>query len=86
MRLTVETVGIRLSVCLSVSVRQAGSLDSTLPVSTVDVLSPSSVCLYVTVLVYVSGAESGVDPLISVQMTSKQVINTVLEKRSSIIL
>lgn len=44
MRLTVETVGIRLSVCLSVSVRQAESLDSALPVSTVEVICPS-VCL-----------------------------------------
>lgn len=35
-RLTVETVGIRLSVCLSVSVRQAGSLDSTLPAFAVE--------------------------------------------------
>lgn len=71
MRLTVETVGIRLSVCLSVSVRQAGSLDSTLPVSAVDVLSPSSVCLFAAVLVYVAGAESGVDPLISIHSPVK---------------
>lgn len=32
-RLTVETVGIRLSVCRSVSERQAGSVDSTLAAS-----------------------------------------------------
>ncbi len=69
MRLTVETVGIRLSVCLSVSVRQAGSLDGTLPVSTVEVICVS-VCLSVVVWVYVSGPESGDDPRISVEMTS----------------
>lgn len=46
MRLTVETVGIRLSVCPSVSVCQAGSLDSTLPVSTVEVICPSVWCWF----------------------------------------
>lgn len=33
MRMTVETVGIRLFVCLSVSVCQVGSSDNTPPVS-----------------------------------------------------
>lgn len=56
-------------VCLSVSVRQAGSLDSTLPVSTVEVICVS-LCRPVVVLVYVSGPESGDDPRISVGMTS----------------
>ncbi len=81
MRLTVETVGIRLSVCLSVSVRQAGSLDSTLAVSTVEV----SVCLFVLLLVYVCGPESGDDPRISVEAT-KLTIQTKTLLESLIIL
>lgn len=65
MRLTVETVGIRLSVRPSVSVRQAGSLDSTLPVSTVEVICPS-VCCGVGLCFR---PRSGDDPRISVEMT-----------------
>lgn len=63
MRLTVETVGIRLSVRLSVSVRQAGSLNSTPPFFAVEVIRPSAV-----VSIYVVGCESGDDPRISVEI------------------
>lgn len=64
MRLTAETVGIRLSVRLSVSVCQAGSVDSTLPVSTGEVI-----CQSAAVSIHVSGPESGDDPHISVGTT-----------------
>lgn len=77
-----ETVGIRLSVCLSLSVRQAGSLDSPLPVSTVEVI-----CLSVMVLVYVSGSESGDVPRISVEMTKvKQVRETKSQKLEQLLI
>lgn len=52
MRMTVETVGIRLFVCLSVSVCQVGSSDNTPPVSPVPATSAAA-------LLYV---ESGGDP------------------------
>lgn len=66
-RLTGETVGIRLSVRLSVSVLQAGSLDRRLSGSTVEVLCP--VC--VVVRVYGSDPESGDEPCMSAQKREK---------------
>lgn len=62
-----ETVGIRLSVCLSVSVRQACLVDSTLAVSTV-VVSSRSVALSASAiqLFYICGPDLGDDPHISV--------------------
>lgn len=66
-RLTGETVGIRLSVRLSVSVLQAGSLDRRLSGSTVEVLCP--VC--VAVRVYGSDPESGDEPCMSAQKHEK---------------
>lgn len=66
MRLTGETVGIRLSVCLSVSVRQAGSLGSTLCVSTVQAICPSLASSR-HVWLYGCSPESGDDPHISVE-------------------
>lgn len=57
-----ETVGIRLSVCLSVSVRQACLVDSTLAVSTV-VVSSRSVALSASAiqLFYICGPDLGDD-------------------------
>lgn len=62
-RLTVETVGIRLSVRLSVSVRQAGSWESSCLAFTDEVMLLSAL-----VPIYVSGLEFGDDPHISVEI------------------
>lgn len=53
MRMTVETVGIRLFVCLSVSVCQVGSSDNTPPICPIGVISAAA-------LVY---GNSGDDPI-----------------------
>lgn len=53
MRMTVETVGIRLFVCLSVSVCQVGSSDNTPPVCLIGEISAAA-------LVY---GKSGDDPI-----------------------
>lgn len=53
MRRTVETVGIRLFVCLSVSVRQVGSWDNTPPLCPIGAISAPA-------LVY---GKSGKDPI-----------------------